>query len=420
MSVQKIAVNETVLVGQTVIFTINVTNTGDSNLTNVVVNESSFDGLKYAGVFSGDYWVDNGDNTFTYNAVLVPGESALLNIIFDVEADQTMDIINTVVVSSNETGDVIASNSTRVLKPNMTVEKIAVNKTVLVGENVIFTINVTNSGDSELTNVNVVENIPNGLQYNGEFYGEGWKYAGNNTFVLEGILKPGESAYFNIVFVVDGNVTGDIENPIIASCDEISNVSAKDKTTVLKPEMSVEISHDKKVANINDTIKYTISISNYGNCDLMGIYVQDKYMDDLVFESFDNPENWDYNNGTWTYKKSLGINETISLNVYYTAKTSGVKDKTFVIGNAMTSDEFNGTEETIVNTTDEVIPPVPIDDEPLDNETSPYETNTTSCEYPSMEDSARNIMADKHATGNPLVLVLLVLLVLGFVPKRKN
>ena len=429
MTVEKITVDKVVLVGESVTFTINVTNAGDSNLTNLVVNETSFDGLKYNGVFSGDDWIDNGDNTFTYNVVLAPGESALLDITFDVTTDKTANITNTVVVSSNETKDnVTASNTTKVLKPNMTVEKITVNKTVLIGEKVIFTINVTNSGDSELTNVNVVENVPKGLKYNGEFTGENWKDNGDNTFTFEGTLKPGESASFNIVFVADGNASGDIENTVVVSSDKVSNVSAKNNTTVLKPEMSVEIEHDKEIAEVNDTIKYTIVITNDGNVELPGVFVEDMHTDDMIFHNFDDPENWDYNNGTWTYNKPLGVNETVSLNVYYTVVTSGVKYKTFVIGNNATFDVINGTKETVVNTTTEDIPSndtnntevdIPPVDKPI-NDSPSNETNTTSELPPVEKRSTSKVIADKNATGNPLVLILLALFVLGFVPKRKN
>ena len=369
----------------------------------------------------------NSSNDWKFTFIDLPVYNNGILIGYNI-SEVKVDNYNTVISNNTKYNWTVTNSIIPVIIPNMTVEKITVNKTVLIGEKVIFTINVTNSGDSELTNVNVVENVPKGLKYNGEFTGENWKDNSDNTFTFEGTLKPGESASFNIVFVADGNASGDIENTVVVSSDKVSNVSAKNNTTVLKPEMSIEIEHDKEIAEVNDTIKYIIVITNDGNVELPGVFVEDMNTDDLIFHHFDDPENWDYNNGTWTYNKPLGVNETVSLNVYYTVVTSGVKDKTFVIGNNATFDVINGTKETVVNTTTEDIPSndtnntevdIPPVDKPI-NDSPSNETNTTSELPPVEKRSTSKVIADKNATGNPLVLILLALFVLGFVPKRKN
>ena len=68
-------------------------------------------------------------------------------------------LTNNVTVTSNQTGDkeFNASNYTTLLVPNMTVEKIVVDKVVLNGTEVTFTINVTNTGSANLTNVTIHE-----------------------------------------------------------------------------------------------------------------------------------------------------------------------------------------------------------------------------------------------------------------------
>ena len=72
---------------------------------------------------------------------------------------------NVVVASSNVTENKTANNNTTVLQPDMKVEKIALNKTVYVGNQTTFAIVVCNTGDCDLGDVAVVEKSYDGLVF---------------------------------------------------------------------------------------------------------------------------------------------------------------------------------------------------------------------------------------------------------------
>ncbi|WP_407414287.1 hypothetical protein, partial [Methanobrevibacter sp.] len=164
LEVRKITLNKTVNVGEKTSFTIVVKNTGNVGLTNVFVKELSYEGLIYNS-FSGDNWVNAG-NVFKYLNPLEIGESANFTVEFN--TIKPGNFTNIVVAGSSETEDKITNNTTEVvdepeLKPGMVVDKVSLTPSVLVGEQTLFLITVTNTGEVALGDVFVVEDIPDGL-----------------------------------------------------------------------------------------------------------------------------------------------------------------------------------------------------------------------------------------------------------------
>lgn len=92
-----------------------------------------------------------------------PGEELGLHVFFN--TTRTGTFTNCVVVGSNETDNKTGNNTTKVLKPGINIEKIAINRTVKVGEQVTFEIIVHNTSEEELSNVVVCELNYEGLVY---------------------------------------------------------------------------------------------------------------------------------------------------------------------------------------------------------------------------------------------------------------
>lgn len=72
--------NKTVKEGENVAFDIIITNTGNVNLTHIVVNENYPKQLVFIS-FTGEGWLGN-EEVFIYDGVLSPGESVKLTAIF--------------------------------------------------------------------------------------------------------------------------------------------------------------------------------------------------------------------------------------------------------------------------------------------------------------------------------------------------
>ena len=120
--------------------------------------------------------------------------------------------------------ELVASNKTKVYQPDMKVEKVALNKTVYVGNQTVFTIVVRNTGDCDLGDVTVVERSYDGLVFDSYVDSIGsWKHIGDK-FVLDGILAKGASASFNVIF--NTTVRGNFTNVVVASSNVTENKTA--------------------------------------------------------------------------------------------------------------------------------------------------------------------------------------------------
>jgi uncharacterized repeat protein (TIGR01451 family) len=173
-------------------------------------------------------------------------------------------LINTVNASSNETENKTANNNTTVYKPNMTVEKLSLNATVYVTDNVYFMIVVTNTGDCELADI-VVTEIYNSnelafVDYNDKAL---WSMSGD-VFTYNGVLGAGESANFTICF--NALVNGTLVNTVNASSNGTDNKTANNTTVVKQEICDLEISKLVNASNVyvNDFVEWTIVVVNNG------------------------------------------------------------------------------------------------------------------------------------------------------------
>ena len=162
MTVVKVSLNTShVNVNETVAFNITVTNTGDCDLTNVVVteffNSTELEYLKATGVG----WT-NSSNVFTY-VNLAKGASASFTVWFKTLTNGTL--VNNVTAKSDQTNETNSS-------ANVTVDPICdlvINKTVNasvinLNESVSWTITVVNNGPSVAKDVVVTDTLDAGLE----------------------------------------------------------------------------------------------------------------------------------------------------------------------------------------------------------------------------------------------------------------
>ena len=263
IKVIKLTNNPIVIVGNLVSFTIKVINTGDCNLNNVFVEESSYDGLIYDS-FIGNNWTKSG-NKFIYNKILGVGKEASFNVNF--KTIKSGNFTNVVVVGSNETPNSTTNNTTQSVSPKLSVIKISNTKIVKVGQKCSFTIVVRNTGDYRLTKVFVIEKSYKGLTYD-SFKGSNWIKIGNK-FIYKKTLEVGESANFTIFFKT--NKVGNFTNVIMAGSNETPNSTVNNTTKVINKSQSDEESN--KTPEKQDIVKETKIEKATGNPILMLLMV---------------------------------------------------------------------------------------------------------------------------------------------------
>ena len=273
LGVIKVSLNETdfIIVNDTVAFKITVVNKGSSDLHNVTVTEKYLPNeLIYKNHSEQDLWHRSGD-VFTYQGTLVKGANATFTIWFTANKNGTL--VNNVTAKSNETNETNDTADVTVYNPNMTVEKITVNRTVTIGENVVFTIVVTNTGDCNLTDVFVEEKEHEGLEFVGYSDVEGkWTTKDNKIFYLEGKLS--KVASFNITFKT--TKLGNLTNVVVAGSNKTENKTTNNNTTV-NPICDVVITKEVNASSIfvNETVEWTIVVVNKGSSVAENVIVND-------------------------------------------------------------------------------------------------------------------------------------------------
>ena len=325
MTVQKIANDVIVYVGNETSFTIVVNNTGECNLSDVKVTETWFsEGLEFIGVWTNGNreWTYNGAKVWTLKGILENGTNASFNVFFNVTKNGTL--INNVSAVSNLTNETNGTNQTKAYLPNMTVEKLTYEETVYVGDQAIFTIFVRNTGDCDLSNVTVTETwFSDGLVF------DDWVHNGNRewtyddstrTWTLVGVLNTTDPlASFVVYFNVTKN--GTLHNNVSAKSNLTNETNATNKTKAYLPNMTVQkVTLDKEVY-VGNTARFTIVVENTGDCVLDKVYVVDTDYDHsgLAYRKYENgSRNWNYDgNGNWTLIGALAVGEKANFTVWF-------------------------------------------------------------------------------------------------------
>ncbi len=305
LTVEKIALEKIVLSGNQVTFEIVVRNTGDKRLHDVTVYEKFDDALEFDHIIDNtELWIKNNDLSFKYNATLYKGETTKFYVVFN--TNKTGEFTNVVIVTSNETENKTANDSVEVVEPVLVVGKVAINKTVVVGNQVIFEIVVGNSGRVALNGVVVDELSFDGLDYAGWFDDTGlWSKNGDLTWSLGSSLAPGEFVGFFVVF----NTTdvGNFTNVVVVSSDEVPNKTANDSVKVLKPDFSVEKLTVNKIIHLGEIAYFEIIIRNTGEVTLTNLTVYETDFEGLIYAGwFDDTGLWSKNDDlSWTFNSYL-------------------------------------------------------------------------------------------------------------------
>ena len=250
-TVVKETLTPVVVKGEEAKFNITVTNNGKNNITGVFINDSDFDPQLIYSSFesdSEDYdWTYNeSSKIWILNKTLEPGQSA--SIIISFETTESGEFRNNVSSGLGNHTFSNSSNVTKVISPNMTIEKISNNQTVEVGEKVSFTITVKNTGDCNLTGVYITDkDYSDGLTYDSFVDSTGkWSFDGKDTWNYDGELEVGESASIEIIFVA--STAGEKVNTAIAG-NNITNdtVNSTNTTNV------TEVPEENTTNDTNDT-----------------------------------------------------------------------------------------------------------------------------------------------------------------------
>ncbi len=267
--------------GDTFSYTIEVTNYGPSTATSVTIVDTLPQEVDYVSDNYGCIY-NSGSHTLNCNTLfLFPGTSTGY---FEVIANDHGPTTNEVTISAAEFDPPDGQLNTDTVsvfihrKADLEITKTAPAQAYR-GEELTYSLAVTNRGPSQARNVFVVDPLPADVKYISSWSDAGFCWeSGGSVFCWLGWQQSGEVTNINIVVIPE--IEGDIVNEASVSSDDYdpdltNNMDQASSTTVL-PASNLEIT---KVAppkvNLIDTLFYTVEIVNNGPSIATGISLTD-------------------------------------------------------------------------------------------------------------------------------------------------
>ena len=299
--------------GDEVTYTVNITNVGKSDAVNVAVCDVLGEGLKFVSA-NGEYTWDEDSRTVTWIVDLAKGES------------RTFYVNATVVGYGNVTNSLIVGNKT--ISVNVTVPEIIPDKTVGIenpnfGDNVNYTVTVTNDGIGDAKDVVVRDILGEGLTFvdaTGNYTFD--EVTRTVTWIVD--LAKGESKVFSVIATVSGY--GNVTNSLV-----VGNKTTGVNVTV--PEINPDKTVDNEIPNFGDNVTYTVKVTNDGIGDANNVVITDVLDKGLKFLNATGNFTYDEKTGTITWIVDLDKGETKTFNVNVTVLGYGVLPNTVAVGN---------------------------------------------------------------------------------------
>ncbi|OOG78972.1 GEVED domain-containing protein, partial [Algoriphagus sp. A40] len=341
------------MAGETIEYTIVISNTGTFALTGVAMTDPFAGGATYV---SGDTGSDNilgVGEVWTYSADYVVTQADL---------NAGTDLVNVATVVTNQTTPKSDDATSTISKqPNLTITKSLVNVedlTVdLAGETIEYIIVVTNAGNVDLTNVLLTD-----------------PFAGGATFVSgdtgsDLVLGVGEIWTYSADYVVtqaDLNAGLDLVNVATVDSDQTDPKSDQSTSNITQgPNLLIEKTltnaEDGVVDTAGETIEYTIAFINSGNIALTGVVVTDPFAGGATYVSGDTGSDNVLGVGEiWTYSADYvvtqaDLNSGLDLVNVATVVTNQTTPKSSSVSSDVAQNATLIIEKTLTNAEDALV-----------------------------------------------------------------
>ena len=349
LALTKSANDNTLNLNQQVVFTITVTNTGTIGATGVVVEDLLPAGLTFVSSTPSQGSYVSGTGVWTVGAIGIGGNATLaitatatgngaVTNTAEVTAAAETDLDSTPDNQNAQEDDQASSQVTISQNIDLSLTKTVNDNTPTSGQQITFTLTVSNAGPDSATGVVVEDILPAGLTFVSSTPSQGSYVSGTGIWTVGGI-NSGANATLQIVATVatigaktnTAEVTDADQTDIDSTLD--NNVGTEDDqaSVTVTPEvadLSITKTVDDNTPDRNQNVVFTITVSNGGPQAGTGIQVTDLLPAGMTFVS-STPSQGSYVSGTgiWTVGTiNSGANATLTITA--TTATIGAKTNT--------------------------------------------------------------------------------------------
>ena len=351
----------TVNVGDTVNYTITLTNTGSVNATGVAVTDTLPVGVTYISSNAGQGNYDDSTGIWTVGN-LDSKASAKLTITADVAKEAGVQIIDNVAsVTHTDQPDVnanniIASSSFTVRSTDLQVTNAVDNATPNEHDTVTYTITLTNNGPIDATGVTVYDALPLGVTYVSSTASQGSYDASSGNWTVGDIANAASSTLTIKVTINSGTGALAIDNGTqIIYADQpdsnLNNNTALASVTVNGAELDLTNSVDTVTPGEGGTVTYYVTVTNNGPLKATGVVIADILPKGVTYTSSTADQGtYDTGTGIWNVGDiANGAESTLTIKV--TVDTGTSKQKITSTASITHSDQPDGTPENNTGST---------------------------------------------------------------------
>lgn len=393
--------------GDIAIYTDTVTNTGNIDLTNVIISEN------LDGVF-----IDDGIDGVTIDEgkviidIIPAGEEVSVRykvIVDDPNVDDNK-ITSTATVTTDEGATNEITIITEVKNPAISVKKTADKPRYFKGDIIIFFDTITNTGDLDLTNVILTENL------DGIFIDEGIEgitIDGGKVIIDE--LPAGESITVKYRVPADGDnvINNTVTSTAKVTTDEGFNGESTLIVDIKNPAIKVEKTPDKPKYTKGDTAIFLDTITNTGDVELTNVILTENLDGTFIDEGIEGITI----DGNRVIIDKLSVGESITVKYKVTTNDDNVINGKITSTAKVTSDEGSKDEITLV--IDVITPEKETTDKP--KETSSSTPKTAENNTPKNESAVPVKTGDSRHVGMYLAIISgAAIILLNALRRRKN
>jgi uncharacterized repeat protein (TIGR01451 family) len=287
ISVTKTADQETINAGDTAAFTIVVTNNGPGTANNVTLNDPLPPGVAWSidPAVTGCS-ISSGTLSCTF-ATLDEGASKTIHVSGVTDAQDCGKLSNTATVAAdNEGSDQTDNSATATITvncPNLTITKTADAASVSAGDDIGFTVTLTNTGAGDATGVSINDPLPGGT-------GVDWSIDSNtpaSSCSITGTAPTQTLSCGPATVSSGGSITVHVtSHTSSASCGTYNNTASFTSTnggtgsdtatiTVNCPNLTITKTADAASVSAGDDIGFTVTLTNTGAGDATGVSIND-------------------------------------------------------------------------------------------------------------------------------------------------
>ena len=312
-------------VGDTLTYTITLTNNGNADGTVTVTDEIPTGITLVADSITANGSYNEENKTITWTDVKVEaGKTAEVSFKATINSDTKTSVTNKAVIDGNKPTEEV---ETKVA--NITGTKTVDKTEAKVGDTLTYIITLTNNGNADGT-VTVTDEIPTGTRIKDENTTGYNKETNTMTWSNVEVKANGGTATLTLEVVVKDDTTDTVKNVA-----KIDNKEIPEKPETKVANITGAKSVDKPTAKVGDTLTYTIKLTNSGNGDGKVTVTDEIPTGTRIKDENTTGYNKETNTMTWSNVevKANGGTATLTLEVVVEDNISIIKNIAYVDGN---------------------------------------------------------------------------------------